>query len=359
MKKLIAVLIGLLIIPVTFAQAADQLPPTLPIDSPEMLIANAKRMVTSVSVWVNSQGFMHDESTVTSFNKPYTPSLEGQADFAEILNIASLAEFNFKTRNPKDWISLSVAFRGVVGNEYEKQEIDLFNGGTGFNLIEKNGTYSLPEPPFLVSVYPNGQLPLIIPGANDAEVAFLDHRGQTVQTEWLEQIAPGVFLFNRYWAGQKNVQVMATSYGNDGQSSRAVYNALTGEREEIRQAKLTASARMEEIVIIPTDQNTVMINMTDAQSARSLKNGVSPLVQVRFTEPKMLAFYAEVQDEVANGFWIRRADTNTWVYFSITQGALAEVSVPEAGVYDIVIDWPTFGKQQQTFGDYCCGEGKG
>ena len=95
--------------------------------------------------------------------------------------------------------------------------------------------------------------------------------------------------------------------------------------------------------------------MADPQSARSLENGVSPLVQIKFTEPKTLYFYAELPQEVANGFWIRKTDRSDWFYAPIVTGSLSELFVPDAGVYDIVIDWPTFGRYQQSFGNDCCG----
>ncbi|PIQ68101.1 MAG: hypothetical protein COV91_05905 [Candidatus Taylorbacteria bacterium CG11_big_fil_rev_8_21_14_0_20_46_11] len=336
----------------------EELPPSLPIESEAVLIANAKRLITSVSAYVQSQGFVWGSSDmVTSFNRPYTPSLKGQVDFDEVLEIANLAEFTFDIRNPKDWISLNVSFRAIFGKGYEQRDIELFSGGTGFNLVEtSDGEYALPEPPYEVRISPNSDLPVKVSGADYLEVALLDYNGQTTRTESLERIAPEVFMFPRYLAGQENVQIIATSNGSDGQSRHAVYRG-TGEREEIRRAKLSVSASLENVMIVSEDQNTVMVNMADTQSARALRNGVNPLVQIKFTTPKTLFFYAELPQEVAKGFWIR-GFVGSWVYFPIVRGQLSEIAIPDAGIYDIVIDWPTFGKYQQIFGDYCCG-GKG
>lgn len=336
---------------VAFAQTAE-LPSTLPITSQEVCISNAKRLVAKVTVNVYSRGFVYGApGTVTYFEKEYVPSVANQPDFGEFLAIVGLAQFSFETRNPNDPIEVRVALRDKGGR-------DLFQGSSSFKLVKNpDGSYAPPTQEIKVRVWPNGDLPVEIPGADWVEIALLNEQGETTETRSLERDQrTGSFLFPIWLAGQKNVLITAFDNREDGTTVKAVYSAQTGARQPTLTRSFGTSATLEN-VYIPDAGNTVTLNMVDEQAARIFRNGVSPLVQVTFLKPQTLFFYAELPTEVAKGFWIRRGDQVGWVYFTIVRGKLAEVNL-EAGVYDIIIDWPTFGKRDQSFGN-SGGGGKG
>ncbi len=325
--------------------SVGELPSTLPITSPEVLISNAKRLVVKVSVSVNSRGFVYGApKTVTYLEKEYVPSVPNQPDFGELLAIVSTANFSFETRNPLDPIEVGVTFRDKSGRE-------LFQGNQSFKLVkDANGNYIPPSSEIKVRVWPAGDLPLEIAGADWVEVALLNEQGETTETHSLDRDQrTGNFLFPLYLAGQKNVLVTAFDNRNDGTTTKAVYSAQTGARQPTITRSVTASASLEGVIVVKPDQNTVVVNGVDEQVARAFKNDVSPLVQITFTKTQTFFFYAEhPSDGAAKGFWIRRSDQTGWIYLGIVKGKLTEANLSE-GVWDLVIDWPTFGKRQQSF----------
>lgn len=329
-----------------FAQPVD-LPSTLPITSPEVLIANAKRLVTKVTVNVNSRGFVYGTpGTVTYLEKGYVPSVPNQPDFGELLAIVSTANFSFETRNPLDPIEVRVAFRDKGGRE-------LFQGNQSFKLVKQSdGNYASPTTEIKVRMWPAGDLPLEIAGADWAEVALLNEQGETTETRSLDRDQrTGNFLFPVYLAGQKNVLIMAFDNREDGITVKAVYSAQTGARQPILGRSVTTSATLEGVIVVKPDINSVTVNRVDEQVARAFNNGVSPLVQIRFTKTLPLSFYAEhPSDGVAKGFWIRVSSTSatSWTYVPIVSGLYSTIELV-SGIYDIIIDWPTFGKRQQSF----------
>ena len=324
----------------------DIFPSTLPISSQEVFIANAKRLVRKVTVSVYSSGFVYGARGVnTYFEKSYTPSLPDQPDLGELAELVSLANFTFETRNPLDPVQVTVAFNDNNGRT-------LFEGTQTFKLVQNpDGSFAPPAPRIKVSVWPSGELPLEIPGADWAEIALLNEKGETAESRQLERDRNGAFLFPVWLAGQKNVRLTGFDNRDDGTTANAVYAASTGTRQITLTRSITASAVFENAVIVPTDQNTVVVNIADERVARVFQNGVSPLVQIKFTKPLTLFFYAEHPTEVAKGFWIRPGGNQTeWVYFKIVRGQLTVVEPLGAGIYDIVIDWPTFGKRDGSFG---------
>jgi hypothetical protein len=315
-----------------------------------LLIANAKRLVVKVSVNVYSRGFVYGApGMVTYFEKAYVPSIANQPDFGELLAMVGLANFSFETRNPDDPIQVEVAFRDKGGRQ-------LFQGNQSFKLVKNpDGSYAPPAPEIKVRVWPAGDLPIEIPGADWVETALLNEQGETTETRSLDRDErTGNFLFPVWLTGQRNVLVTAFDNRDDGTTVKAVYSAQTGTRQPTITRTVKAAATLE-TVYIPDAGNTVTLNMVDEQAARIFRNGVSPLVQVTFPKPQTLFFYAELPTEVAKGFWIRRGDQVGWMYFTIARGKLAEVNL-EAGVWDIIVDWPTFGKRDQSFNG---GGGKG
>lgn len=343
-KSILFVALSLVLQGAAFAQSVE-LPPTLPITSQEVLIANAKRLVSKVAVYVNSRGFVSGApGTITYFEKEYVPSVANQPDFSELLKVVSLANFTFETRNPLDPIEVTVAFRDKSGH-------GLFQGSQSFKLVKNpDGSYAPPAPEIKVRVWPNGNLPLEIAGADWVEIALLNEQGETTETRSLERDQrAGYFLFPLYLAGQKNVLVTAFDNREDGTTAKAVYSAQTGARQPIFMRSIIASATLENVIVVKPDQNTVVVNRIDEQVARAFSNDVSPLTQITFTKAQTLSFFAEhPTDGAAKGFWIRRADQTGWAYFQIASGQLTNVQLG-AGVYDIIIDWSTFGKRQQSF----------
>jgi len=333
--------------------SVGDLPSTLPITSPEVLIANAKRMVSKVAVYVSSRGFVHGApGTVTYFEKEYVSSVANQPDFGEFLAIVSTANFSFETRNPNDPIEVLVAFRDKDGR-------GLFQGSQSFKLVKNpNGSYAPPTAEIKVQVWPNGDLPLEIAGADWVEIALLNERGETSETRSLDRDQrTGNFLFPLWLTGQRNVLVTAFDNRDDGTTAKAVYSAQTGARQPTFTQSVSASATLEGVIVVKPDVNSVTVNRLDEQVARSFNNGVSPLVQIKFTKTLTLFFYAEHPiDGVAKGFWVRRSDQVGWAYFSIVQGTSSTVTM-DAGIYDIIIDWATFGKRDQSFDGRAGGKG--
>lgn len=330
-----------------------ELPSTLPITSQEVLISNAKRLVAKVVVYVNSRGFVYGApGTVTSFEKEYAPSVPNQPDFGEFLAIVEMARFSFETRNPNDPIEVTVAFRDKNGR-------DLFQGSSSFKLVKNSsGSYAPPSQEIKVRVWPNGELPLEIAGADWVEIALLNEQGETTETRSLDRDQrTGNFLFPLYLTGQKNMLV--TAYGNreDGTTVKAVYSAQTGAGQPTFTRSIVASATLENVIVVKRDVNSVTVSRLDEQVARAFNNGVSPLVQVNFTTPRSLYFYAEHPiDGAAKGFWIRPGNQLGWAYLIIPSGDFAKIELA-AGVYDIIIDWPTFGKKKQSFSRDSGGKG--
>ncbi|MDO8594868.1 MAG: hypothetical protein Q7R93_05165 [bacterium] len=328
--------------------------PTLPINSQEVLLSNNKRLVTTVATWLDSRGFLHGApGTITYADRAYVPSMANQPDLGEMVAlVASLGNFTFETRNPKDSISMSAAFRTKHGRA-------VFEGSQSFKLVlNSDGSYSTPSPSIKVTMWPNGEQLLEVPGADWVEASFMNNEGETVNTEQLRRDEQtGKFIFPLYWAGQKNIQLTAYQNRDDGVSLRAIYSAETGSRQPtITRSVVPFVAGLANTVIVPADQNSVTINMADEQSARSLRNGVSPLVQITFTKALSLFFYAELPSEVARGFWIRQGNQANWKYYPIFKGQ--HTSFPlDAGVFDLIIDWPTFGRREDSFGHD--GHGKG
>lgn len=323
-----------------------ELPSTLPITSQEVLIANAKRLVAKVTVYVNSRGFVYGApGTVASFEKEYVPSVANQPDFGEFLAIVSTANFSFETRNPNDPIEVNVAFRDKNGR-------GLFQGSQSFKLVKNSdGSYVPPAPQIKVRVWPNGDLPIEVPGADWMELALLNEQGETTETRSLDRDQrTGNFMFPLWLAGQRNVLVTAFDHREDGTTVKAVYSALTGANQPTITRTIGASATLENVVVVQRDVNAVVVNRVDEQVARAFNNGVSPLVQVTFTKPQTFFFYAEhPMDGAAKGFWIRPGNSELWTYYAIKQKDYTSVPL-NAGVYDIIIDWPSFGKREQTFG---------
>ncbi|MDP3661642.1 MAG: hypothetical protein Q8R17_02225, partial [bacterium] len=278
------------------------------------------------------------------FEKEYVPSVANQPDFGEFLAIVSTANFSFETRNPNDPIEVSVQFRDKSGR-------GLFQGSQSFKLVKNpDGSYTSPAE-IKVRVWPNSDLPLEVAGADWVEVVLLNEQGETTETRSLDRDQrTGNFLFPLYLAGQKNVLITAFDNREDGTTVKAVYSAQTGTQQPtIITRSVTTSASLEGVIVVKPDSNHVVLNRLDEQVARAFNSGVSPLVQITFTKPQTLSFYAEhPSDGVAKGFWIRQANQTRWMYFQIVSGKLSELGLT-TGVYDIIIDWPTFGKREQTF----------
>ena len=331
-------------VPVPQILSPDGLPSTLPITSADVLMSNAKKLIRKVTSNITSPGFVYGAKGINTYlEKAYTPSIPNQPDFVEMANIVSMANFVFETRNPSDSIQVDVSFLGETGKP-------IFQGSRVFKLVQNpDGNFSPPTPNINVSVYPYaGNLPLAIAGADWVEYALLDSQGQTVgYPKLLERDQSGLFQFPVYLSGQKDVQVIAHKNRDDGTTVSATFGAQTGTRQITRTRSILPTASFEN-VFIPDAGNTVVVNILDEQAAKILRNGVSPLVQIRFEKQQTLFFYAELPQEIANGFWIRRSDQTGWAYFPIVKGKLTEIPLG-AGVYDIVIDWPTFGKRQQSF----------
>ncbi len=337
---------------VSATQGAGELPPTLPITSQEVLISNAKRLVAKVAVYVNSRGFVYGApGTVTSFEKEYVPSVSNQPDFSELLAVVGMTRFSFETRNPNDPIEVTVEFRDKNGR-------GLFRGSQSFKLVKnQNGGYTAPAE-IKVRVWPNGDLPVEITGADWVEIALLNERGETTETRSLDRDRrTGDFLFPVWLAGQKNVLVTAFDNSDDGTTVKAVYSAQTGARQPILASSMRASAALDNVLIFPPDRTLVVVSPDlDPEGARMIRSGASPLIQVSLAKTSTFGFYAEMQSEIAKGFWIRRADVQVWSYFQIVGGNPTDV-ISGIGVFDIIIDWPTFGKRQQSFSNE--GGGKG
>lgn len=345
--RILSVIVLLVFTSQVFAQSAD-LPPTLPITSQEVLISNAKRLVSRVTVNVYSRGFVYGApGTVIYFEKEYVPSVPNQPDFGELVAIVGLAQFSFETRNPLDTIEVSVSFRDKGGRE-------LFQGNQQFKLVKNpDGSYAPPAPEIKVRVWPRGDLPLEVVGADWVEIALLNEQGETTETRSLDRDQrTGNFLFPVWLAGQKNVLVTAFDNRDDGTTAKAVYAAQTGARQPTFERSVQTSATLEHVIVVKRDVNSVTVSRLDEQVARAFNNGVSPLVQVNFSMPRPLYFYAEHPiDGAAKGFWIRRGDQSDWFYFTnfIITSARPTIIELSAGIYDIVIDWRTFGKREQSF----------
>lgn len=143
--------------------------------------------------------------------------------------------------------------------------------------------------------------------------------------------------------------VTAFNNRDDGTTIKAVYSAQTGARQPILSSSIRSSAILENVLVFPPDRTLVVVSPDlDPEIARIIRNGVSPLVQVSLTKQSTFGFYAEMPGEIARGFWIRRADVRVWSYFQITGGNPTDV-ITGVGVFDIIIDWPTFGKKEQSF----------
>ncbi len=325
---------------------SDGFAPTLPITSREVLLANNKRLITTVATGVNSSGFVYGDPGVKTYaEKAYVPSMAGQPDFSEInALVVSIGNFVFETRNPDDNIEMRVTYQ-------TKQGRAVFQGIQYFKLVQNpNGIYAPPSPSINVRIYPSDEQLLNVPGADWVEVSFLSEKGETVQTQQMKRDEQtGMFFFPLSWAGLKNIQLTAYRQNQDnGTTAKAVYSAQTGGRQPTVTRSVIPSVSIENTVIVPADKNVVTINMSDEQSARSLRNGVSPLVQITFRSPLRLSFYAEIPSEVANGFWMRQGNQSNWNYFTINKGQGTTIDLG-AGVYDIIIDWPTFGRREDSF----------
>jgi|GEM_PF-2151687 hypothetical protein len=322
------------------------LPSTLPIASQEVLIANAKRLVARVTVNIWSRGFVYGApGTVTYFEKEYIPSVAGQPDFSELLAVVGLAQFSFEMRNPHDPIEVRVTFRDRGGR-------DLFQGSQQFKLVKKlDGSYAPPAPEIKVRVWPSGDLPLDVPGADWVELAMLNEQGETAETRTLDRDQrTGNFLFPLWLAGQRNVLVTAVANREDGTTVKAVYSSQTGARQPTSTHAARAAATLENVIVVNRDSTVVSVTRMDEQVARAFNNGVSPLVQVSFTKTQALTFYAEhPSDGTARGFWVRRGDQSLWYYYTLVPAKPTVIELG-AGVYDIIIDWPTLGKRDQSFG---------
>ena len=257
-----------------------------------------------------------------------------------------MSSFAFETSNPADPIQVSVYFRDNTGRA-------LFEGSVSFKLVEApDGSFAPPSSHISVPVWPSGDLPLEISGADRVQLALLNEQGETTDVRNLERDRNGAFLFPSWLAGQKYVQLTATDYRDDGTTHTAVYTAEDGKRQPIVKSAVVASVSFQNVVIVPTDIDRFEVKGVEEQSAKAFRNGVSPSVQLRFTRTQTFLFYAEhPSGEVARGFWIRGGSaTSEWSYKSIKKGYFTEL-YPSLGVYDIVIDWPTFGRREGPFGE--------
>ncbi len=320
----------------------DGFPPTLPIGSPELLISNAKQMVTKVVVITASRGFVSNGKSY--FEKPYLPGVVGQPDLAEMAALVQVPTFTFQTRNPADPVQVYVRFQDSGGRH-------LFEGFASFTLVKgADGSFAPPTPDISVQVWPSGELPLNVPGADDIQVVMLNERGETVETRNLERDRrTGAFMFPSWLAGNKYVQVIATDWREDGTQVTAIYSG-DGVRQAVQSGSFeTSVATFGNVVIVPTDKTKVYIGSGDPQSDRAFQNGASPLVQVKLTKEALFYFYAEhPSGEIAKGFWIRFP--NGFSYFPIKPESPTELHLA-TGVYDIIIDWPTFGRRDGSFGE--------
>lgn len=335
-------------------QIAGELPPTLPITSQELLISNAKRKVAKVAASVWTRGLVYGApNTVTSFEKDYVPSIPNQPDFNEFLVLVNLTRFSFETRNPNDPVEVHVGFRDKNGRE-------LFQGSQSFKLVkDANGNYAPPSSEIKVRVWPNGDLPIEVPGADWMELALLNEQGETSETRSLERDQrTGNFLFPLWLAGQQNVQVTAFDNRDDGTTVKAVYSASTGTQQPIVSTALRVSAALENVIVIQPETTLVILSpVTYNEFGRMIREGRSPLVQISYTKETKVALYAEYLGQVAKGFWVRRADVVKWSYHEVLNGSPAQLTV-SPGIYDVIIDG-LVNISQQTFGNNGGSVGKG
>lgn len=335
-------------------QIGGELPSTLPITSQEVIISNAKRKVAKVVANVWSRGLVHGApETVTYFEKVYVPSVANQPDFSEFVAIVKLARFSFETRNPNDPIEVRVGFRNRDGR-------DLFSGSVWFKLVQDaNGNYVPPSPEIKVRVWPSGDLPVEITGADWVEIALLNEQGETTETRQLDRDQnTGDFMYPLWLAGQKNVLVTAFDNREDGTTVKAVYSAQTGTRQPVVSSALWVSAVLENVIVIQPDTATVILSpVTNGEFGRMIHNGISPLVQISYTRETEVGLYAEYFGLITKGFWVRRADVLGWSYHEAIDGNPAQFIV-SPGVYDVIIDGLVT-VSQQTFGNNGGSVGKG
>jgi hypothetical protein len=313
----------------------DDFAPTLPITSQAVLLAEAVKTVKKVSASVYGNGLVYGAAgTKTSVEMPYTPAVADQPDFREMAVLVNTVDFTFDIRNPKDYINVNVGLRTQNGRS-------VFEGYATFKpTVTAKGEYTVPSP-IRVELVPNGMQLLDIPGAQWAEVSLPGLNGSTVQKIGLERDEmTGKFLFNIFWAGQQNV--MLTAFKNVGNANiSAVYSTQTGALQPVQTRSFDIAAFFQDVLAYKPDTTVVEITRPALGLVldQFIDRRVSPLVQVSYTKPGQLRFYAELPSgEVAKGFWVRRVNSQNWSYAPITRGATFD-STAEPGVYQIIIDW--------------------
>ncbi len=331
------------------APQPDSFPNSLPI-SPELLISNAKSRVKKVAAGIGSRSFVNGAKGVQMhFERVYVPSIPGNPDLEEMAALVPLSAFVFETSNPADPIQISVHFSDNTGRS-------LFEGSTSFKLVEApDGSFAPPSSHISVPVWPSGELPLEISGADQVQLSLLNEQGETTEVRHLERDRNGAFLFPTWLAGQKYVRLTATDYRDDGTAVNAVYSSEDGKRQPVAKSSLKASVVIHNVIIIPADTKEVYIGPGDPQSERAFRNGTSPMVQVKTTKEALVSFYAETPSEVAKGFWIKLSSAG-FTYIPIKEGWYTEIHLAR-GVYDVIFDWPTFGQRDGAFGERHGGKG--